>query len=89
MKLFIVSLKTKKTIYMYKKHNKYTFILNKKNINKIKLKEYFFKNYLLKVNKINIIKIKHKKINKIIVNFKKLKNNKLILNYENIKKNKI
>ncbi|MDH3004209.1 MAG: hypothetical protein NHG00_00090 [Candidatus Shikimatogenerans sp. JK-2022] len=85
MKLFITPFKTKKTIYNFLKYKKYTFILNKKKINKIKLKEYFFKNYLLKVKKINITKnIKKKKI-KIIISFKINKINKFLLNYENKK----
>ncbi|WGH25389.1 MAG: hypothetical protein NHF87_00180 [Candidatus Shikimatogenerans bostrichidophilus] len=83
MKLFLYPLKTKKTIKMLRTYKKYTFILNKKKINKIKLKEYFFKNYSLIVTKINIIKIKNKKKKKIIVNFKQKVNNKLLLNYEN------
>ncbi|MDH3004720.1 MAG: hypothetical protein NHF85_00195 [Candidatus Shikimatogenerans sp. JK-2022] len=88
MKLFLNSIKTRKTLYILKKYRLYTFILNKKNINKVKLKEYFFRNYLLKVKKINIIKIK-KKI-KIIVKFNiNKKNKKFLLNYEEIKKNKI
>ncbi|WGH25755.1 MAG: hypothetical protein NHF89_00190 [Candidatus Shikimatogenerans bostrichidophilus] len=68
MKLFITPLKTKKSIYMFIKYNIYTFILNKKNINKIKLKEYFYKNYLLRVKRINFIKLKKKTKNKYLIN---------------------
>ncbi|WGH25017.1 MAG: hypothetical protein NHG14_00170 [Candidatus Shikimatogenerans bostrichidophilus] len=86
MKLFLSILKTKKTINIFLKEKKYSFILNKKNINKIKLKEYFLKNYNLKVNKINIIKNKYKKKIKIIVKFNKINKKKI---YFQINKNEV
>ncbi|WGH25931.1 MAG: hypothetical protein NHG05_00140 [Candidatus Shikimatogenerans bostrichidophilus] len=88
MKLFITPLRTLKTINLYKKYLIYTFILNKSNIkiNKYELKKYFYKNYLLKVKNINIIRIKKKKKKK---KKKFLKKKKKIKKKKKKKKKKI
>ncbi|WGH24650.1 MAG: hypothetical protein NHF92_00170 [Candidatus Shikimatogenerans bostrichidophilus] len=70
--------KSNKSYSLFLKHNKYTFILNRNNINKIKIKEYFYKKYKIKIRKIN--RLKYKNNIKLIIEFNK-KNN-LFLNYE-------
>lgn len=89
MKLFIDLLNTTKAKYCISKYRRYTFILNKKNINKIKLKEYFFKNYSIKLKKINILKINHKNITKVIIQLNSINDGNLFLDYEKNNKTKV
>ncbi|WGH27141.1 MAG: hypothetical protein NHG12_00175 [Candidatus Shikimatogenerans bostrichidophilus] len=69
-----LNFKTDKTIKLLK-NNIYTFLIKKKKINKIEIKNYFKKKYLINIKKINIIKLKkiYKYLSKRNKNIKKKK----------------